>query len=192
MAREENDGKSTGGEMVRRNGHAGKEGVYSYSPARSSPDEIKGSTREQYHRDRSIQHLPTPNDHTPDEAVMNSTPSRDEIAARLEAAEARTEARFAQLTGTLDVRFANLDNKMDRLGELIERLSAEMGGVKAEMVGVKADNKFTRWTIVGVVVASILAGLAAIWVTQGNMLAAFQASLAVRTMQSGPPTPSKP
>jgi hypothetical protein len=41
--------------------------------------------------------------------------SREEIDAKLEAAEARTEARFAQLSGTLDVRFANLDNKIDRL-----------------------------------------------------------------------------
>jgi hypothetical protein len=112
--------------------------------------------------------------------AMADAPSREEIGARLEAAEARTEAKFAQLTGTLDVRFANLDNKIDRLIDVVGRLSSEV-------TRVQADNRATRWTIITVVVASVLAGLAAIWVTQGNMLAAFQASLAVKTLQSEPP-----
>jgi hypothetical protein len=114
------------------------------------------------------------------ELTMADSPSREEMAARLEAAEARTEARFAQLTGTIDVRFANLDNKIDRLVDSVGRLSSEVHRVQA-------DNRVTRWTIITVVVASVLAGLAAIWITQGNMLAAFQASLTVRTIQSEPP-----
>jgi hypothetical protein len=40
------------------------------------------------------------------ERAMADQPSREEMNARLEAAEARTEARFAQLTGMLDVRLA--------------------------------------------------------------------------------------
>lgn len=114
--------------------------------------------------------------------AMTDQPSRQEIDARLEAAEARTEARFAQLTGTLDVRFANLDNKIDRLVDSVGHLSVEVSSVRT-------DNRATRWTIVAIVVASVLAGLAAIWITQGNMLAAFQASLAVKTMQSAPSKP---
>jgi len=102
----------------------------------------------------------------------------------LEAAEARTEARFSKLRGTLDLRFANLDNKIDQLAETVPRLASDVVAGRAEIV---AENKTTRWTIVAVVVASVLAGIAAIWITQGNMLAAFQASLAVKTSQSEPP-----
>jgi hypothetical protein len=108
--------------------------------------------------------------------------TREEIDAKLEAAEARTEARFAQLNGTLNVQFANLDYKIDRLANVVQQLSESV-------YTVKEDNKKTRTTIIIVVVASVLAGLAAIWTTQGNMLAAFQASLAVKTTQSAPPKP---
>ena len=117
---------------------------------------------------------------------LMAEPSREEIAAKLEAAEARTEARFAQLTGTLDVRFANLDTKIDRLVDSVGQLSAVVDEAKKEG---RADNKTTRWTIIVVVVASVLAGLAALWTTQANLLAAFQAGLAVKTLQSGPPKP---
>ena len=120
------------------------------------------------------------------ERILMAEPSREEIAAKLEAAEARTEARFAQLTGTLDVRFANLDTKIDRLVNSVGQLSAVVDEAKKEG---RADNKTTRWTIIVVVVASVLAGLAALWTTQANLLAAFQAGLAVKTLQSGPPKP---
>jgi hypothetical protein len=55
---------------------------------------------------------------------MAEPPSREEIDAKLEAAEARTEARLAQLAGTIDVRFANLDSKIDRLLDSVIRLSS--------------------------------------------------------------------
>jgi hypothetical protein len=129
-----------------------------------------------YSEARSSQHTPK----QPEEAVMSAGPSREEVEARLEAAEARTEARFAQLTGTLEVRFASLDNKLDRLADTVGQLTSAVQKVEA-------DNKFTRWTIITVVVASVLAGLAAIWITQGNMLAAFQASLTVKALPSESP-----
>lgn len=124
--------------------------------------------------------------------------SREEIDAKLAAAEARTEARFAQLIGTidvrfasLDVRFASLDNKIDRLANTVEQLTRQVqateGQLTRQVEEVRSDNKTTRWTIIGVVVASVLAGLAAIWITQGNMLAAFQSSLTVKTMQTEAP-----
>lgn len=118
------------------------------------------------------------------EPAMTETPSREEINARLEAAEARTGTRFAQLTGTIDVRFANLDNKIDRLVESVGLLSTQMLDVRRE---VRAENKTTRWTIVGIAIAAVIAALAALWITQANMLASFQAALAVKTMQSEPP-----
>lgn len=120
------------------------------------------------------------------EKTMAEPPSREEIDAKLEATEARSEARFAQLTGTLDVRFASLDNKLDRLVDTVGRLSAGVDEAKKEG---RADNKTTRWTIIVVVVASVIAGLAALWSTQANLLAAFQAGLAVKAMQAEPPPP---
>jgi len=111
-------------------------------------------------------------------------PTREEIEAKLEAVEARTEARFTQLTGTIDVRFANLDGKIDRLVDSVWRLSE---GVDAARKEGRADNKSTRWTIIIVVVASVIAGLAALWTTQGNMLSAFQAGLAAKPFESQPP-----
>ena len=114
-------------------------------------------------------------------------------STRLEAAEARSEARFAQLSGTLDVRFAALDvrfaaldSKIDRLVDAVGRLSSEV--IEAKREG-RADNRATRWTIIGVALASVLAGLAALWTTQANLLASFQAGLTVKALQSAPPKP---
>lgn len=103
--------------------------------------------------------------------AMAESPSRDEISARLEAAEARTETRIANLTGSIDARFLGMDHKLDKIADAVTALTDTV-------IGVKSDNKYTRWTIVVVVVASILAGLAALWTTQGNMLASFSAGLA--------------
>jgi hypothetical protein len=99
-----------------------------------------------------------------------STPSRDEIAAKLEAAEARTEARIANLSGSIDVRFVTMDHKLDKIVD-------SLGGLASKIDGVKADNKFTRWTIVGIFVGATVAALAALYATQANMLASFSAGL---------------
>jgi hypothetical protein len=64
---------------------------------------------------------------------MTGPPSRQEIDAKLEAAEARTEARFTLLTGTLDVRFANLDNKVDRLVDTIGHLAGEISEIRRDV-----------------------------------------------------------
>jgi hypothetical protein len=58
------------------------------------------------------------------------------------------------------------------------------------MQAVKEDNKFTRLTITVAIVASIIAGIAALWVTQGNMLASFQAGLALRDNRGPIETPA--
>ena len=50
--------------------------------------------------------------------------------------------------------------------------------IEKELVDVRSDNKTTRITIIVAVVGSIIAGLAALWVTQSNMLASFAAGLA--------------
>ena len=115
---------------------------------------------------------------------MPDTPTRDEIGSKLEAAEARTETRFAHLVGTIDVRFAQLDHKIDRLIDNTASVASLAGDLKREVRELKADNKTTRNLIVVTVIASVLAGLAALWVTQANLLSTFQLVLAVKPAAS--------
>ena len=117
--------------------------------------------------------------------------TREEVDAKLAAAEARSETRFVELSG-----------KIDRVIDAVGRANADYvqvaGDLRAEMQLVKADNKFTRTTIIATIVASILAGLAALWVTQSNILASFQAGISLHesssahspTLKPTEPTPS--
>jgi hypothetical protein len=119
--------------------------------------------------------------------------NREEIEAKLEAVEARTETRFVELSG-----------KIDRLGEILtgdHGVLAQMAGLRADtfaqmaslradtfaqmaslktdtlaqMIALKADNKTTRWTVVVTVVTSVLAAAALVMSVQANLLSAFQA-----------------
>ena len=97
--------------------------------------------------------------------------TREEIEAKLEAVEARTETRFVELSG-----------KIDRLGEILtgERgVLAEMAALRmdtfAQMTALKADNSTTRWTVVVTMVTSVLAAAALVLSVQANLLSAFQA-----------------
>jgi hypothetical protein len=107
--------------------------------------------------------------------------SREEMEAKLEAAEARTEARFAQISGTIDVRFSSIENKLDRLTEVVNESMTE--------------TKSAKVTVVVTTIASILAAigiiLAVLLTSQSNLLSAFQAGLAVKVFQSQP-SASKP
>jgi hypothetical protein len=84
--------------------------------------------------------------------------SREEADARLATVEERGNTRFAELNGNII-----------RLSDAVGRLTADVGGLRA-------DNAFTRWTLV----LAVLAGLAALWVTQANLLAAFQTALTLK------------
>lgn len=117
---------------------------------------------------------------------MSDTPTREEINAKLEAAEARSETRFTELSG-----------KIDRITESIASFSAsvsrELHAVHEQMVEVKRDNRETRWTIVVTVILAILAAIGALWVTQANLLAAFQTGISLRQESSpNPPASSLP
>jgi hypothetical protein len=107
-------------------------------------------------------------------------PTREEFDAKLATVEARTETRFVELGG-----------KIDRVGDSITVLSStmtsELGGVKSELMTGKADNKYTRWTIV----LAVLAAIGALWVTQSNLLSAFQTGLLLKSEQVAP-SPSTP
>jgi len=123
-----------------------------------------------------------------------SDPTREEIDAKLATVEARTETRFTELSGRID----RLADSIATLGSTIrielENVKSDIAGLKSDIVALKSDNKYTRWTIVVTVVASALAAIAALWITQANLLAAFSAGIAVRTetRESPPTTPPRP
>jgi len=104
-----------------------------------------------------------------------SDPTREEFDAKLATVEARTETRFVELSG-----------KIDRVGDAINALTSAVTTVRTE---VKEDNKFTRWTFGVTLIASLIAFGAALWVTQGNMLSAFQAGLLLKSEQVAPLSP---
>jgi len=107
-----------------------------------------------------------------------ANPTREEMDAKFEVIEARMETRFVELTG-----------KMDRLADGITRLATDL---KTAGVEAKDDAKFTRWTIIVTIIASLLAFGGALWITQGNMLAAFTAGIALRAeTKEGPPPASQ-
>jgi len=92
----------------------------------------------------------------------------------LAAAEARSETRFVELSG-------KIDRVIDSIDSFRSTLTVELSSVKSELSAVKFDNSYTRRTIVISVAASLLAAIAALWVTQRNMLVAFTAGIALRT-----------
>jgi hypothetical protein len=96
--------------------------------------------------------------------------NREEIQAKLDLVEARTEKRFVEVSG-------KLDRVQDSISAFSQTVTKEFIRAHNEIAEVKGDNKNTRWTVTGVVVASILAALAGLWVTQGNLLSAFQSGL---------------
>jgi cell division protein FtsL len=144
-----------------------------------------------------------------------SDPTREEIDAKLAAAEARTETRFTELSGKMDrmadsiavlgstirielesvkSEIADVKSEIADVKADIANVKADVANVKSDVVDLRSDNKYTRWTIVVTVVASALAAIAALWVTQANLLAAFSAGIAVRTetRESPPSTPPPP
>ena len=103
--------------------------------------------------------------------------NREEIQAKLALVEARTEKRFVEAIG-------KLDRVQDSISAISQTVTKEFIRAHNEIAEVKADNKNTRWTITGVIVASILSATAALWVTQGNLLSAFQAGLSAVNSQA--------
>jgi hypothetical protein len=112
-------------------------------------------------------------------AVMTD-PTREEFDAKLTIVELRTENRFNELS-------SKIDRVVDSITVLNSTMASELGGVKSELMIVKADNKYTRWTII----LGVLAALGALWVTQSNLLSAFQTGLLLKSEQAAP-TPSAP
>jgi hypothetical protein len=114
------------------------------------------------------------------EGASMAGPTREEIDAKLATVEARTETRFTELSG-------KIDRVIDAVGRANSDFVRVSGEIRTEIQTVKSDNKFTRTTIVVAIIASILAGLAALWVTQSNMLASFQAGIALHAASGAAP-----
>jgi hypothetical protein len=93
-----------------------------------------------------------------------------------------TDAKLATVEAKTQTRFVELSGKVDRLSESIMTLTStitnQLTDVRKE---VRSENVFTRWTVVIAVVTSLIGAVAALWVTQGNLLSAFTAGLTLRS-----------
>jgi hypothetical protein len=125
----------------------------------------------------------------PEGDEMSSTPSREEIDAKLALVEARTEARFAELSGKLDRISDGIATFNATVQSELLSVRNDIKEARADVREVKQDNRNTRWTIIITVIASVLAALGALWTTQGSLLSAFQVRLA---MPNSPSPSSSP
>jgi hypothetical protein len=141
---------------------------------------LQASIRQQFQR-------PSPQLETGGSGTTMSDMSREEVDAKLQAQEARTETQFVKLDSKID-RVLESNNSLTKL------VTSELGRVSKELNETKTDNKNTRTTIVVTVVASVLAALGAIWLTQSNLLSAFQTGVTIhseRSAQQSPPAPTR-
>jgi hypothetical protein len=118
-------------------------------------------------------------------------PTREEIDAKLEAVEARSERRFTELSGKIDRIADSIVNFNSTVRENLSDLRAEITGLRGEMTAVRTDNKFTRVSIIVAVVASVLAGLGALWVTNTLILTAFQSGISAKSETPTPKTDTR-
>ena len=133
---------------------------------------------------------PTPT--APHVHSMTDIPTRGEIDAKLQAAEARTETRYVELRADMDQRFmqmrADMDTRFTRLESKFDTLLGAVQGWGEEMretrKAVVSENKTTRSTMIVTGLASVLAVLALVvtlWAAglsvQANMLSSFQSGL---------------
>ena len=159
-----------------------------------SPHAEDGAVSLQAHRDRAQKR---PSNAQAERVIpMSDTPSRIEIAAQLQAAEARTETRITQLGAAMEARASASAHQIDLITSKIDTLFA----VVSDMKEINKETKRAIWHVgIGSVLA-IAAIVVALWVAainvQGNMLAVFQTGLGARAVASeaeatkGPPIPS--
>jgi len=124
---------------------------------------------------------------TAEPTPMNG-PTREEIDAKLQAAEARTEARFVAIDGKLDrlgdriesqferfteqtgIRFDDFTKRADgllkRVNDVEKLVIDKSGEISTE---IKSNRKWILWSVA----ALIFAALAAIWTTNNLVISAF-------------------
>lgn len=106
-------------------------------------------------------------------------PTREEFDAKLATVEARAEGRFIELSGKIDRVVDQVSALNSTIAALTTNVRDNFIDLREEVRHVRTDNKFTRISIIIAVVASVLAGLGALWLTQANLLAAFQSGAAI-------------
>jgi hypothetical protein len=121
-------------------------------------------------------------DASPIQGDVMADPTREEFDAKLATVEARTETRFIELSG-------KIDRLSDAVSTFASNVRTQLADTRKE---VHEENVFTRWTVVIAVVTSLIGAIAALWVTQGNLLSAFTAGLILRTETRAPPVPTLP
>ena len=124
---------------------------------------------------------------------MPDGPSRDEVAARLEAAEARTEARFSQLSATLEGRFGQIEGKFGRMEAAFEHVTDAITTLTGE-VRESRRHALAMWLTVLIAVVGI--GVA-VWQgvisSQSALITAVQTGVAIQQGAQQPSTtPSAP
>ena len=91
-----------------------------------------------------------------------SDPTREEIDAKIEASEARVEARLTAI-----------DGKLDRLFDRLQVAISQTGDAKDAALAAQKAASSTKWNILFTALASIAALLAvwALWVQAAEMVA---------------------
>ena len=99
---------------------------------------------------------------SPSEAKNMSDPTREEIDAKIEASEARVEARLTAI-----------DGKLDRLFDRLQVAISQTGDAKDAALAAQKAASSTKWNILFTALASIAALLAvwALWVQAAEMVA---------------------
>jgi hypothetical protein len=100
-------------------------------------------------------------------------PTHEELDAKLKVAALETDLKLAQVIRQLDISNERTSAAIDKLSTAIVGENGVLSQIKETSSELRADNKFTRWTIAGIIVAA----LGALWLTQGNLLAAVHANL---------------
>ena len=115
---------------------------------------------------------------------MSEPVTREEMNARLEAAEARTELRFVQLVGKIDALGGHIAQVRHDLGGQMAQVRGELGQVREDLGGriaeVLADNKSTRQTNMWVTITAMLTVIAVVIAVQVGLMNAFSAGSARR------------
>lgn len=86
---------------------------------------------------------------------------REEIKDKLAAAEARTDAKIAELSGKIDLVLNKIDGISGRFGEIRTDVGARMGEIRSD---IRDDGRSTRanyWLGIAAIVAIIVALYAA-------------------------------
>lgn len=132
--------------------------------------------------------------------VANDGPSREEIDAKLAAAEARTETRFVELRGDMDTRMTAIDGRLGRLDDNINRMVNAVSSLEARIAVsddiIRGEAKSTRTTMIVTGIGAILSVFAlvfALWQAglsvDANIFAAISAGREAASAPQASPAP---